>query len=114
MIYLLQPADYQPSVKELLETILHPKQLSLQVMSDIPSPTPVFNTYFIINDAENETWSGMAYARAIRAQDKTGHLILLAEEMDYTHLFRSHLSFLAALPFKEIATEVREYVDEFY
>lgn len=110
MIYLIQPADYKTTIQDILNS----RQLPFQALSAIPSPSQVFNTYFIINDIHYSNWSGLDVARAVREQDKTGHLILLADEIDYTRLFRSHLSFLVAIPFGEAEKEVRQYLDEFY
>lgn len=114
MIYLIQPADYRQSIKELLERLLAQKHLPLKILSAIPKPRQVFNTYFIINDSQNTIWPALDYARAIRQQDKTGHLILLADQIDYTALFRSHLSFLAAIPFDQAPNEIQDYLDEFF
>lgn len=114
MIYLIQPADYRQSMQELLENLLAQKHLTLNSLSSVPRPSQVFNTYFIINDNENTIWPALDYARAIRQQDKTGHLILLADQIDYTSLFRSHLSFLAAIPFDQAQKEIQDYLDEFY
>lgn len=112
MIYLLQLRDYPAKIRNILQQALEGKRVRFQTVSEIPRPTDESHTYFIINDVENETWSGMDCARAVRKQDRTGHLILISNDLDYHMLFRSHLSFLAAFTVKEAQSAIREYLDE--
>lgn len=112
MIYLLQPRDYPAKIRDILQQALKGKRVHFQTVSEIPPPTDESHIYFIINDGENKRWSGMDYARAVRKQDRTGHLILISDDLDYRMLFRSHLSFLAAFTVKEAQSAIREYLDD--
>ncbi|MTB64141.1 hypothetical protein GGG87_03875 [Streptococcus sp. zg-86] len=112
MIYLIQPKHYPPSLYRLLRNIIEQTipQETLIVQHDSNIST-INNLYFIIYDSQIPTWNGLTLARAIRQQDRLGHLILISNVLDYQTFFRSHIGFLDVLDNHQIScAELESYL----
>ncbi|AND78656.1 hypothetical protein [Streptococcus pantholopis] len=119
MIYLIQPLFYKTDLEIIIQDYLKQKYPSHRLVIshhiDFPLLSKV-NLFFIIHDSTLKDWDGIQQSKYIRfsSNSYSNQIILVADQLNYTMIFRTHISFLGVISSKELdKNEICQYIDDY-
>ncbi|MEX2784199.1 hypothetical protein AB3331_03250 [Streptococcus sp. H49] len=119
MIYLIQPLFYKTDLEIIIQDYLKQKypnhRLIISHHIDFPLLSKV-NLFFIIDDSTLKDWDGIQQSKYIRFSSNgySDQIILVSDQLNYTMIFRTHISFLGVISSKELdKNEICQYIDDY-